>query len=212
MVRKFRWIVSTEKEQEWKLYFLRNKIVTLHAGEEEENLPFLLRFCLNQTRGCARIDITSGKYLLRLILQKTAGDMFYTKEKGVTRMLIEVDFNSDEAIYIQLCNQIILGIAMSDIQEGDSLPSVRQLADTVGVNMHTVNKAYHVLKREGYISLDKRRGAVIAVDVDKLQQLEVMKEQLRIVLARGRCKNISRQEVHELVDEIFDEYEVHENR
>lgn len=204
--------MSTEKEQEWKLYFLRNKIVTLHAGEEEENLPFLLRFCLNQTRGCARIDITSGKYLLRLFLWKTAGDVFYTKEKGVARMLIEVDFNSDEAIYIQLCNQIILGIAMSDIQEGDSLPSVRQLADTVGVNMHTVNKAYHVLKREGYISLDKRRGAVIAVDVDKLQQLEVMKEQLRIVLARGRCKNISRQEVHELVDEIFDEYEVHENR
>ena len=115
-------------------------------------------------------------------------------------MLIEVDFNSDEAIYIQLCNQIILGIAMSDIQEGDSLPSVRQLADTVGVNMHTVNKAYHVLKREGYISLDKRRGAVIAVDVDKFQQLEAMKEQLRIVLARGRCKNISRQEVHGLVD------------
>lgn len=138
--------------------------------------------------------------------------MFYTKEKGVARMLIEVDFNSDEAIYIQLCNQIILGIAMSDIQEGDSLPSVRQLADTVGVNMHTVNKAYHVLKREGYISLDKRRGAVIAVDVDKLQQLGVMKEQLRIVLARGRCKNISRQEVHKLVDEIFDEYELHENR
>ncbi len=37
-------------------------------------------------------------------------------------MLIEVDFNSDEAIYIQLCNQIILGTAMSYIQEGDSLP------------------------------------------------------------------------------------------
>ncbi len=61
--------MSTEKEQEWKLYFLRNKIVMLYAGEEEENLPFLLRFCLNQTRGCARMDITSGKYPLRLILQ-----------------------------------------------------------------------------------------------------------------------------------------------
>ena len=84
------------------------------------------------------MDITSGKYPLRLILQEIC---FTQKEKGVTRMLIEVDFNSDEAIYIQLCNQIILGIAMSDIQEGDSLPSVRQLADTVGVNMHTVNKA-----------------------------------------------------------------------
>ena len=122
-------------------------------------------------------------------------------------MIIEVDFNSDEAIYIQLCNQIIMGIATSVIHEGDSLPSVRRLADTLGVNMHTVNKAYSVLKREGYISLDKRRGAVISLDIDKLEELQVMKRQLQIVLARGCCKNISRQEVHELVDEIFDDYE-----
>ncbi len=128
------------------------------------------------------------------------------QRKGIT-MIIEVDFNSDEAIYIQLCNQIIMGIATSVIQEGDSLPSVRQLADTIGVNMHTVNKAYSVLKREGYISLDKRRGAVIALDVDKLEQMEQMRRELRIVLARGRCKNISRREVHDLVDEIFDDYE-----
>ena len=122
-------------------------------------------------------------------------------------MIIEVDFNSDEAIYIQLCNQIIMGIATSVIHEGDSLPSVRRLADTIGVNMHTVNKAYSVLKREGYISLDKRRGAVISLDIDKLEELQVMKRQLQIVLARGCCKNISRQEVHELGDEIFDDYE-----
>ena len=122
-------------------------------------------------------------------------------------MIIEVDFNSDEAIYIQLCNQIIMGIATSVTHEGDSLPSVRRLADTIGVNMHTVNKAYSVLKREGYISLDKRRGAVISLDIDKLEELQVMKRQLQIVLARGCCKNISRQEVHELVDEIFDDYE-----
>ena len=37
-------------------------------------------------------------------------------------MIIEVDFDSDEAIYIQLCNQIIMGIATSVIREGDSLP------------------------------------------------------------------------------------------
>ncbi|WP_418616669.1 GntR family transcriptional regulator [[Ruminococcus] torques] len=122
-------------------------------------------------------------------------------------MIIKIDFNSDEAIYIQLCNQIIMGIATSVIHEGDSLPSVRRLADTIGVNMHTVNKAYSVLKREGYISLDKRRGAVISLDIDKLEELQVMKRQLQIVLARGCCKNISRQEVHELVDEIFDDYE-----
>ena len=121
-------------------------------------------------------------------------------------MLIEIDFDSDEAIYVQLCNQIIMGIATSVIREGDSLPSVRQLADMIGVNMHTVNKAYSVLKREGYISLDKRRGAVIALDIDKPEQLEEMRRELRIVLARGCCKNISRQEVHDLVDEIFDDY------
>ena len=60
-------------------------------------------------------------------------------------MYIEIDFNSDEAIYIQIRNQIIIGIATCKYKEGDSLPSVRQLADTVGINMHTVNKAYTVL-------------------------------------------------------------------
>ena len=121
-------------------------------------------------------------------------------------MLIEIDFNSDEAIYIQLRNQIILGIATSTFQEGDSLPSVRQLADTIGVNMHTVNKAYAVLKQEGFISLDKRRGAVICVDIDKIKAVEEMREQLRLVLAKGCCKNITREEVHGLVDDIFDTY------
>ena len=66
---------------------------------------------------------------------------------------IQIDFNSDEAIYIQLRNQIILGIATSRIQEGDTLPSVRQLADNIGINMHTVNKAYSVLRQEGLLSL-----------------------------------------------------------
>ena len=81
-------------------------------------------------------------------------------------MLIEIDFNSDEAIYVQIQNQIIMGIAMDMIREGDALPSVRQMADDVGINMHTVNKAYTVLKQDGFIQLDRRRGAVIAIDAD----------------------------------------------
>lgn len=121
-------------------------------------------------------------------------------------MLIEIDFNSDEAIYIQLRNQIILGIATATVREGDSLPSVRQLAETIGINMHTVNKAYSVLKQEGFISLDKRRGAVIALDVDKMKALEEMREQLQFILAKGCCRNITREEVHELVDDLFDTY------
>lgn len=121
-------------------------------------------------------------------------------------MLIEIDFNSEEALYVQLQNQIIMGIAMDLIKEGDALPSVRQLADTVGINMHTVNKAYTVLKQEGFIRLDRRKGAVIALDVDKAETLLKMRENLRILLAKGCCKNVTRGEVHALVDDIFDEY------
>ena len=121
-------------------------------------------------------------------------------------MVIEIYFNSDEAIYVQLMNQIILGIATSRLREGDALPSVRQLADTIGINMHTVNKAYALLRQEGFVTIDRRKGAVIAVDVDKIKALEEMKQNLVVAMARGCCKNVSREEVHALIDEIFDEY------
>ena len=121
-------------------------------------------------------------------------------------MYIEIDFNSDEALYLQLRNQIIIGIATSQFQEGDTLPSVRQLADTIGINMHTVNKAYSVLKQEGFVKVDRRRGAVIAIDVDKLRTVAELKKELRVILAKGSCKNITREEVHELIDDIYAEY------
>ena len=121
-------------------------------------------------------------------------------------MLINLDFKSDEALYIQLRNQIILAIATDTLHEGDPLPSVRNLADDIGINMHTVNKAYTVLKQEGFVKLDRRKGAVIAVDVDKLQALEEMRRDLSVVLAKAACKHISRDEVHQLVDSIFEDF------
>ena len=122
-------------------------------------------------------------------------------------MRIKLDFNSPEAIYIQLRNQIVMQIAQEQLHEGDSLPSVRGLAGELGVNMHTVNKAYNVLKQEGFITLDKRRGAVIALDENKIRAVEEMRQQLQIVLAKACCRAISREEIHELVDEILNEYE-----
>ena len=86
-------------------------------------------------------------------------------------MVIEIDFNSDEAIYMQVRNQIIIGIATSRLQEGDVLPSVRQMANQIGINMHTVNKAYSVLRQEGLVTIDRRKGAVVAIDADRLQTL-----------------------------------------
>lgn len=121
-------------------------------------------------------------------------------------MIIQIDFNSDEALYLQVRNQIILGIATSRFQEGEQLPSVRQLADTIGINMHTVNKAYTVLKQEGYVKVDRRRGVVIAVDVNRMQAITELRNELQVLLAKCSCKNISKEEVHALIDEIYEDY------
>ena len=121
-------------------------------------------------------------------------------------MILEVDFNSEEPLYIQLRNQIIVGIATNRLKEGESLPSVRQLAESIGINMHTVNKAYTVLKQEGFVKVDRRRGAVIAIDADRISDLEQMRESMRVILARASCRNISREEVHALIDEMYEEY------
>ena len=121
-------------------------------------------------------------------------------------MLIRIDFNSDEALYLQLRNQIIMGIANAEIQEGESLPSVRELADSIGINMHTVNKAYSLLRQEGYLKLDRRHGAIICIDEDKHKaELETMNA-MRAILARAICKDITRSEIHEMVEQIYDEY------
>lgn len=122
-------------------------------------------------------------------------------------MLIEMDFNSDEALYLQLRNQIILAIVKSEIKEGENLPSVRELASTIGINMHTVNKAYSLLREEGYLQLDRRRGAVVCVDMDQVKAVMELADTLDLVLAQAICKRVDRMDVHRLVDKVYDRYE-----
>ena len=124
---------------------------------------------------------------------------------------IEIDFSSDEAIYQQLCNQIIQGIAMSRLAEGEVLPSVRQMADEIGINMHTVNKAYTILKQEGYVKVDRRRGAVIALDENRQRAMDSIRKSLRLTLAEAKCRNISREEVMDIVRDIYDSFDEDES-
>ena len=118
-------------------------------------------------------------------------------------MWITVDFDSSEAIYMQLCNQIVEAIAVSKLQEGESLPSVRQMAEYAGINMHTVNKAYALLRQEGYITLDKRRGAVVNLG----KAIESMTKDLRQIIARAKCNGMSAEEIHGIVDGVISEME-----
>lgn len=121
-------------------------------------------------------------------------------------MIFVIDESSEEAFYMQLHNQIIYAIANASIRNGDSLPSVRDMADAIGINMHTVNKAYAILRQEGYLKLDRRRGAVICVDADRLRALAELKARLRVVLAQAVCKDLTPEEIHAVTDEVLCEF------
>ena len=77
-------------------------------------------------------------------------------------MVITVDKLSDTPLYLQLRDAVIAGIASGELRPGDALPSVRSLAEDLGINLHTVNKAYATLRDEGYVIMLGRRGASVA--------------------------------------------------
>ena len=87
----------------------------------------------------------------------------------------------------------------------------RDMAETVGINMHTVNKAYAMLRQEGYLQLDRRHGAIVAVDVDEIKARMELAQTMDLILAQAICKNVSREDVHKLVDEIYNQYEGYRN-
>ena len=72
-------------------------------------------------------------------------------------MLLSLDFSSKLPIYMQIRNQIVLGIASGELAPGEKLPTIRALAEQSGVNMMTVSKAYAALRQEGYITPGRHR-------------------------------------------------------
>lgn len=77
-------------------------------------------------------------------------------------MIMRINHKAEEPIYLQVRNQIIAAIARGEVLPGQALPSVRSLAADLGINLHTVNKAYAVLRDEGYVLMRGRAGACIA--------------------------------------------------
>lgn len=82
-------------------------------------------------------------------------------------MIIRIDQKSEDPLYMQIREQVIAAIAQGDLVPGDALPSVRSLASDLGINLHTVNKAYAVLRDEGYVIMRGRAGAIIADPADE---------------------------------------------
>lgn len=79
-------------------------------------------------------------------------------------MILKLEVDGEVPYYQQLRDRIVEAIAQGTLRSGDSLPATRQLAADLGINMHTVNKAYDLLRREGLIRLARRTGAVVIRD------------------------------------------------
>jgi GntR family transcriptional regulator len=121
-------------------------------------------------------------------------------------MIIRIEPDSDIPIYEQLSNQIIEGIARRVIQPGDSLPSVRAFASDLGVNMHTVNKSYHLLEKKGIIKIVPKSGAIISSPQDFNQSsLDRLKDEYMPLITESLVVGMSHKQILELVSSIIND-------
>ena len=74
----------------------------------------------------------------------------------------QVDLKSGIPIYIQIMDQIKHLIATGVLQRGQQLPTIRELAVELTINLHTVAHAYAELEREGFLTIQRGRGTFIS--------------------------------------------------
>ena len=119
-------------------------------------------------------------------------------------MIIKLDMNSATPIYVQLRNQIVLAIGDKTLNEGDGLPTVRQLASDIGINMMTVNKAYGILKSEGFIEIDRRHGAKVMINKNiQHDYQEKMESELNLLLTEASLKGYDTKDIIKLCQDIM---------
>jgi len=106
-------------------------------------------------------------------------------------LIISIRDGSDTPIYQQIRNQIVLGISDGRLQPGEQLPTVRALAEEIGINTMTVSKAYQILKAEGYIVTDRRSGARVRNSFVRQGELtEENKELLKTIISEAKISGM----------------------
>lgn len=120
-------------------------------------------------------------------------------------MVIGINEYSDVSIYLQIRNQIVLGISDGRLAPGEQLPTVRALAQEMGVNSMTVNKAYQMLKQEGYIFTDRRNGARVREEMNFNKELSLeARDMLERVISEAKIRGIEQEEFFEICRNYFD--------
>lgn len=120
-------------------------------------------------------------------------------------MLLHLDFSLDTPIYQQIRNEIVRGIAAGSLAPGQQLPTIRALAETLGVNVMTVNKAYALLKQEGYLRADRRSGTVVAGRTGPLT--DDLRAALDLAAAQARASGVPLEEVLAVCRGVYEETE-----
>lgn len=119
-------------------------------------------------------------------------------------MIIRLDMASEVPIYVQLRNAVVVGIGKGELLLGEGLPTVRQMAEDLGVNSMTVNKAYAILKNEGFIEIDRRHGARVNPKKDKFGAFqEKAEEELLLLIAEATVRGVGKQEFIELCEKVY---------
>lgn len=119
-------------------------------------------------------------------------------------MIIAINEYSDVPIYLQIRNQIVLGISDGRLSPGEQLPTVRALAQEMGINSMTVNRAYQMLKQEGYIFTDRRNGARVREEMNLSRELSMeIQELLQRVISEAKIRGIRKQEFFEICEKYY---------
>ncbi|GAA2715185.1 MULTISPECIES: GntR family transcriptional regulator [Streptomyces] len=112
-------------------------------------------------------------------------------------MLFRIDPDSSVPLGEQIAGSVRAAIADGAVRAGERLPSARELAGSLGVNMHTVLRGYQQLREEGLLELRRGRGAVVTGGASPRRAR--LTEQARDFVAEARALGMSDGEVLALV-------------
>jgi GntR family transcriptional regulator len=90
--------------------------------------------------------------------------MYYSSSQYMEEsklMEIVIDTGSSHPVFSQLIDQIKKAVLSGALNPGDTLPSIRQLANDLALNHNTVAKAYRLLERDSVIETKGYRGTFI---------------------------------------------------
>ncbi|MEG0961673.1 MAG: GntR family transcriptional regulator [Lachnospiraceae bacterium] len=119
-------------------------------------------------------------------------------------MIMKLDFSSSTPIYQQIRDQMVQAVADGTLSNGDKLPTIRALAQEAGINTMTVNKAYQLLKQEGYIITDRRNGAVVQGTGGGRGEVEKkIRKKLELMISEAKIAGISEETFLNICRELY---------